>query len=95
MNVIYHTDPGHGWLEVPLQTLKELGILKGMTEFSYLHGSKAFLEEDCDARVFMQKAKAAGIDLHVSEKHTDREHWIRNLERFPTPTNPAWKEAQA
>ena len=46
---LYHTDPGHGWIEVPMTELRRLGIERAITPFSYRHGDTAYLEEDCDA----------------------------------------------
>lgn len=50
----FHTDPGHGWLQVPRAHLEELGILEKITAYSYqdLDGSSWYLEEDCDATTF-------------------------------------------
>ena len=51
---IYHTDPGHGWLQVPLSIIAELGIAKDISTYSYTDGRCAYLEEDCDAGVFFR-----------------------------------------
>ena len=47
------TDPGHGWLKVPLNELKESGYQP--SEFSYFNDTHAYLEEDCDASLFLHK----------------------------------------
>ena len=44
-----HSDPGHGWLAVKLSDLKMLGIEANITDFSYIKGKTAYLEEDKDA----------------------------------------------
>lgn len=50
----YHTDPGHGWLEVPVGDVLALDLTPGMfSPYSYRKGSFLFLEEDCDAELFM------------------------------------------
>ena len=46
---IFHQDPGHGWVEVPMAELRLLGIAGKITPYSYRIGNRAFLEEDCDA----------------------------------------------
>ena len=51
---IFHEDPGHAWLEVPLHTLELLGISKMITSFSYKSRGKAYLEEDVDALTFIK-----------------------------------------
>jgi hypothetical protein len=50
----FHTDPGHGWLEVPRKMLTELGIDGEITGYSYQRGGLAYLEEDCDAVAFVK-----------------------------------------
>jgi hypothetical protein len=44
----FYEDPGHGWLEVQTVELVELGIVGDITPYSYLKGTLAYLEEDCD-----------------------------------------------
>ena len=87
----YHQDPGHGWIEVPLSLLEELGITEQISSCSYhsITGPKpvVYLEEDMDAGTFIEAAKAAGIDLDYKVEHTNTDHWIRNL--------PSWPEAQS
>ncbi len=93
MTITYHQDPGHGWLEVPMALLREWGLSDGITEYSYRHGDVAYLEEDCDAGVFMRTAKARGVEVRLVESHTNGDSFIRRLGRFPVPAVPAWKAA--
>jgi len=51
---IFHSDAGHGWLEVPKSELKSLGIKDKISRYSYIDGDNAYLEEDCDASVFIK-----------------------------------------
>ena len=51
---IFYNDPGHGWLQVPVSELVQLGIADKISGYSYLHKDKAYLEEDCDAAVFLR-----------------------------------------
>ena len=48
----FHTDPGHGWLEVPQVDLDALGVTDQVSEYSYFRNGQVFLEEDCDATYF-------------------------------------------
>lgn len=50
----FYTDPGHGWIEVPRRVIKDLGIEKLITPFSYQNGAMVYLEEDCDATTFIE-----------------------------------------
>jgi len=55
---IFHTDPGHGWVAVPFKDIVELGIQNDISGYSYVKGKTAYLEEDCDAAVFIKAYKA-------------------------------------
>jgi hypothetical protein len=48
----FHTDPGHGWLEVPRSHLRILGIEDRISGYSYADDENVYLEEDCDASLF-------------------------------------------
>ena len=65
---IFHEDPGHGWLQVPISEIKELGIADKISPYSYRLRDWCFLEEDCDAGVFIDALKARDIPF----KFTDR-----------------------
>ena len=63
------TDPGHGWLSVPLEDLKRLGIADQITHYSYMTHQRAYLEEDVDAGVFLQ---ATGLDINsIPQTYSD------------------------
>ena len=53
----YHQDAGHGWLEVEHEALLALGIPDKISEFSYMNGSKVYLEEDADMGMFLHALK--------------------------------------
>jgi hypothetical protein len=63
MQLRFASDPGHGWLAVPLELLDRLGLLDRITTYSYLRGGTAHLEEDCDCSAFMAAAKEAGLTI--------------------------------
>ena len=52
---ILHTDPGHSWLQVPLELARQAEREGGFrfSTCSYQSDTYAFLEEDCDAPAFM------------------------------------------
>lgn len=57
----FYNDPGHGWLAVPVIELIALGIAGKISAFSYRKGDTAYLEEDCDAGVFLQAKFGANL----------------------------------
>ena len=61
MKKVLHSDSGHGWLAVKLGEIKMLGIESDITEYSYIKGKTAYLEEDCDAMTFINAAKAKAL----------------------------------
>jgi len=62
-----HSDASHGWIAVKLSELKMLGIENDITNFSYIKGKTAYLEEDQDAITFIKAMKAKGIDVSVRQ----------------------------
>lgn len=86
----FHTDPAHGWLEVPLDTLiNKLTTEQGLSIsiFSYFSDQNklVYLEEDCDASIFLSAIDAP--KFHYDKpgfhyKHTDNDSFIRNLPSF-------------
>lgn len=72
----FHTDPGHGWLEVPKHLVKRLKVR--VSQFSYWDSENYYLEEDCDAPRFLDALKANGIEYKSVHKHTDYDSPIRD-----------------
>jgi len=48
-------DAGHEWLEVELDELERLGITDLISRYSFYNAGMVYLEEDCDAGVFLDK----------------------------------------
>lgn len=51
------SDPGHGWLEVPVKDILELGVESQISPHSYVRGKLAYLEEDVDAPLFLKELR--------------------------------------
>jgi hypothetical protein len=79
LNLTFHTDPGHGWLEVDLALVRRLAV--HVSQFSYVKGNKAYLEEDCDAPRFTDLLDSEGIEYKITEKYTENTP-IRNYHRW-------------
>lgn len=73
-----HADDGHAWLEVSLNDIRYLGIWDRISRYSYIKDDRAFLEEDCDANVYLNKAKEEGWKISVTEKYMNNS-FVRNL----------------
>ena len=84
---IFHTDPGHGWLEVTTDQLKELGLkTDDFSNYSYRSGNNVYLEEDLDASKFLSAYKKKYHKYPTcSEKHTNNDSFVRELP-------PIWME---
>ena len=65
-----------------MSDLEALGIAGLISAYSYAQGSKAFLEEDCDATLYIEGAKAAGWTIPIFEKYTDADSHIRRMESY-------------
>jgi hypothetical protein len=64
---LFHTDPGHGWLQVKRQELADLGILDKISHYSYQKGDDVYLEEDCDYSRFIMRMKELGRQVEVKD----------------------------
>ena len=74
----FFTDPGHGWVKIKLDILKQLGISDKISTYSYRKGDYAYLEEDCDCSLLIKELKSRGIEFKFVEKHTNRSSKIRS-----------------
>lgn len=83
----FYSDPAHGWLKVPIKELERLGIADKITPYSYIRGQYAYLEEDCDAPLYMKACKEVygeEVKIEVEEHTTNGESRIRSYESYPS-----------
>lgn len=86
MNKTYNfiSDPGHGWLEVPVTEVRASGAK--ISPYSYRGRVKgeamAYLEEDCDAGKFLDIMKQKGFEIKINHIDADRECFVRDLAGF-------------
>jgi hypothetical protein len=82
MKFIYHSDAGHGWLEVPAQVAKQLGVKP--SAYSYVSGDRKtwYLEEDLDAPKFLAAMRETDIEWNVDEVYDGNDSFIRNMQKF-------------
>jgi len=69
--LIFHEDPGHGWLEVPFIELVHLGVAGKISTCSYMNAGKAYLEEDCDAGIYLDALNALDIKYEFNTVYKD------------------------
>ena len=68
----FFSDPGHGWLKVTVQDIAALKLSQtDFSTYSYRHNDALYLEEDCDAGVFINAWRAAnpGKQLKFRERN--------------------------
>ena len=83
---LYHTDPGHGWMQVDFSELYALGLAESISRYSYQDSEgNCYLEEDCDMTKFMEayKAKYGGYP-ELTEVYHKEDCRIRRMKRYTT-----------
>lgn len=67
-NYCFYEDPYHGWMRVPKKDLVALGIADKISEFSFMDGDYAYLEEDVDFGILLDAMRQMGLDICASHK---------------------------
>lgn len=88
----FHYDAGHGWLKVTTRQLSKLGIYDQVSHYSYIdvantnrdESHDVYLEEDCDAPLFLEACKSKGIKVHINYIDDGTNSPIRRKHRFPS-----------
>lgn len=78
----YVQDPGHGWIAADIHALRQYNLTDKVSEYSYRDGDLVWLEEDCDASLYLNALRRAGIPFTLKESHTNHDSRIRRLPRF-------------
>ena len=86
MKFTYYTDPGHGWIRVKKQLLIELNIAVDISNYSYMKGNSAYLEEDCDLQKLSDALIKVGKTLELIQKHTNKNSRIRSYAKYYQPS---------
>lgn len=68
--------PGHGYLVAEKAMLRQLGIADKISNCSYQRLGSVYLEEDCDAPLFLAAMEKAGFSVsyhsvNVDDNYTD------------------------
>ena len=75
---IFYNDASHAWMAVTKEDINKLKFKYRISSCSYIFKETIYLEEDCDAPLFLKEAKNNGWDITIKEHHKDRPD-IRNL----------------
>ena len=91
---IFTSDPGHGWLRVPVAELKEMGIADKISPYSYIseNGRFAYLEEDRDFSTFIMH-RVPTVDANVRREWINANIKFKNVERTTIRELPSYKVA--
>ena len=83
---VFFSDPGHGWLAVPMDVLKHLGIERAITPYSYISrsGKTAYLEEDVDGPLFKFALENRLVRFRHIVRYANEMSSIRKLPGYPT-----------
>ena len=78
------TDPGHGWVKVPVRMLSQLEIAEKVSCYSYRRGAFAYLEEDCDASLFFAAYRNRfGFDPQLRERNArEKRSRVRGYDNY-------------
>jgi hypothetical protein len=82
LEITFHSDPSHGWAEIPHHLIHQLRIEQKISRYSYADQHYTYLEEDCDLSLFMQTAEAKGWEITFKDKHSNNDSFIRNFQRY-------------
>ena len=78
----FHSDPGHGWLEVPKGEIPER-VRNEITWASYQRGDSAFLEEDIDAGTLLTALKEDGVEYEINRlPQVNEDSFVRSLRAY-------------
>ncbi len=79
----FHSDSGHGWLAVKRKELRDLGIEDKVSPYSYAKGNTVYLEEDCDAPLYINAQKIMfGVKVEIKRAKFQDRSPIRSYDSF-------------
>lgn len=75
IDVVYYSTPRHGYFKVSGEDLRDLKISQSFSEYSYFNEDDDvfFLEEDCDASLFMKRCELDEVKVNITEEDIDSE----------------------
>lgn len=87
LTINFYSDSAHGWAKVSINEIKELGIEKDITTYSYMTDDSVFLEEDFDLNIYInaiKKQHGNDIDINfVEHKSRVDENGLSCIREYP------------
>lgn len=82
-----YSDPSHAWLRVQIKDIMKLGLVDEISNYSYINGKYAYLEEDRDAPLFLETLKLNGTaNYKIVDKFTDKPSIVRTYDPYSPET---------
>jgi len=79
----FYYDPGHAWLEVSQTDINDVGLNDtDFSRYSYTDKQNLYLEEDCDAGIFINAYEAKHGSPPIIVEKEDVTEKIRNFDRL-------------
>jgi hypothetical protein len=82
--VTWYSDCGHAWLRVKTIEASRIGILNKVSSFSFCKGKYIYLEEDCDARLYLEYNNLEA--RQIERKSCNGNSKIRSYDKFSVET---------
>lgn len=82
----FYSTPGHGYLKVPLQLLRELQISQLISRYSYIDThDNVYCEEDCDMGIVCTRLELDKIKFEINDTfYVDEEEDFEFTDQFET-----------
>lgn len=78
MKIKVFSDPGHAWAKVSFSLLYKLNIHFKISNYSYMRGAYAYLEEDRDLSILICALHSQDMPYSFEQNHTNKRSKIRN-----------------
>ena len=78
----YYITERHGYVQTTVAYLRKLKISKLISPYSRQLGTKVFIEEDGDLRLFAKRHTAKGIEIILEEDYSKKQQYFDNMFNF-------------
>ena len=78
----YYITERHGYVQTTVSYLRKLKISKLISPYSRQLGTKVFIEEDGDLRLFCKRHTVKGIEVILEENYGKKQQYFDNMFNF-------------